>query len=208
MRSAGHRHLRADDVHRSAGAAAVCRVFGDPQQAGGPTGDDLVGEDGRIVGAGHAAVQMDLGVARLDVRGDEHVGLGHCRTGGFALPSVRAEVVTAEDDAVSREPGLVGEAEHEIPELRRTQTGVAAELVDLVRRRLDQDVAAVGGGLCNGRLHHGGMGRTDGVDPDGFTGFVPADRVGQPVDRWQCLRGGDRCHAVTCRPDMCNICRS
>ena len=98
-------------------------------------------------------------------------------------------------------------AEHKIPELRRTQTGVAAELVDLVRRRLDQDVAAVGGGLRDGRLHHGGMGRTDGVDPDGFTGLVPADRVGQPVDRWQCLRGGDR---VTRSPpaDICNICRS
>ena len=91
-----------------------------PAAGGRSGGDDLVVEDGRVVGAGHAAVQVDLGVARLDVLGDEDVGLGHGRVCGFALPSVRAEVVAAEDDAVAWESGAIGEAEHEVAESRRT----------------------------------------------------------------------------------------
>ena len=192
VRSAGDRHLGADDIHRTVDADAVAVSSATCNSRAAAARHDLVGKDGRVVCTRHAAVQVDLGVARLDVRGDQHLGLGHCRTGGFALPTVGTEVVATEDDAFTRESGLIGDAEHQVAELRRTQTGVAAELVDLVRRRFDQHVAAVGGGLCDGRLHHGGMRRAHGVDADGLTGLVPADRVGQPVGR-----DGD-----------CNMCRS
>ena len=163
-------------------AGAVCGVLGDAHQAGGALGDDLVVEDGGVVGAGHAAVQVDLGVAGLDVGGDQHVGLVHCGAGGFALPAVGAEVVAAEDDAVAGEL----RAWSAMPSTRSRnsggpQAGVAAELVDLVGGGLDQDVAAVGGGLGDGGLHHGGVGRADGVDADGLAGLVAADRVGEPV---------------------------
>ena len=84
-------------------------------------------------------------------------------------------------------PDLVRDAEDELTEVRRTQTGVAAELVDLVRRRLDQHVATVGGGLRDGCLDHGRMRRTHGVDTDGFAGLVPFDRVGEPAGRVQHL---------------------
>ena len=79
----------------------------------------------------------------------------------------------------------VSYAEDEIAELRRSQTGIAAELVDLIRRGFDEHVAAVGGGLGDSRLHHGGMRRAHGVDANGLTGLVPSDRLGKPVDRSQ-----------------------
>ncbi len=60
----------------------------------------------------------------------------------------------------------VGDAEDQVAEVGRPQSGVAAELVDLVRRGLDQHVAAVGGGLGDGRLHHGGVRRAHRVDAD------------------------------------------
>jgi hypothetical protein len=129
--AAGYGHLGADDVH-GCGAGAAGGVFGDLQEAGGAAGDGLVVEDVRVIGAGHAAVKVDLGVAGFDVFSDEDVGLGHGGVGGFALPAVGAEVVAAEDDAVAGEVLLVGDGEDHVAEVGGPHAGVAAVLVDLI----------------------------------------------------------------------------
>ena len=158
-------------------------VLGHPKQAGRAARHDFVGEDGRVIRTGHAAVQMDLGVPGFDIRGNENLGVGHCGTGGLALPAVGTEVVATEDDTFTCESARIGYAEHQIAELRRSQTGIAAELIDLIRRGFDEHAAAVRGRLGDSRLHHGGMRRAHGVDANGLTGLVPSDRLGKPVDR-------------------------
>ena len=59
--AAGDRHFRADDIDE----VAPPRAFGDGAELGGALGDRRFGQ-ARVVGAGHAGVEMDLVEARLD----------------------------------------------------------------------------------------------------------------------------------------------
>src|SRR3954465_8922514 len=66
-RATRYRNLGADDVHRAVSATAAGGVLGHLQQPCTAARHDVVGKDGRVVRARHAAVQVDFGVSRLDI---------------------------------------------------------------------------------------------------------------------------------------------
>lgn len=179
--AAGDRYLGADDVDRGLDAQAVRGLFGHPQQPCRAIGHNLVGQDLRVVGAPHAAIEVDLAVAGFDVGRDERVGVGHSHRCRLVLPTVGAQMVTAEDHAVAVESLLVGDVVHQVAEVGGPHTGIAAELVDLVRRRLDEHETVVRGGLHDGCGHHGGMRRAHRVHADRIAGLVLRDRFANPV---------------------------
>ena len=188
--TAGHGHLGADHVdHVERLVALAGGLLGDPGQPGGALGDQGARERGGVAGADHAAVEVDLGEAGSDVRGDQHLGPVHGVVGTGVAPPVRPEVVAAEDEAVARKADAVDDVVHECGEVGGPQAGVAAVLVDLVGGRLDEQQAAVGVRLAGGRLEHDRVRGADRGDAHGGAGVVPGDEVTKRVwvrGEWGC----------------------
>ena len=148
-----------------AGMLAACagRVVppGEPGRA--PGGHGVPGT-GRLPGAAHAAIEVQLLEARAGIGGDHRLRAGHGVLRRQVLPRVRSQVVAAQDDPAARHADAVRDAVDELAEAVRRHAGVAAVLVDLVARRLDQGRAAVLHGLQQRRLDDHFMRRAYGHD--------------------------------------------
>jgi hypothetical protein len=86
-------------------------------------------------------------------------------------------VVATEQDALARQAALVRQPQHQVAELRRPKPRVAAFLVDLVGRCLDQRAAAHRARVLERRAQCQRMRRAYGVDSDGFAGPVAAHEL-------------------------------
>ena len=130
--------------------------------------------------AGIAAIQMEFGVSGQDIASHQFIGVRHGRFGRQRTPSVGTEVVSAEHDAVDREPDVVRDAFDELAEIGRPHTGVATELVHLVGGGLDQNDLTAGFCLLEGRLDDEGVRRAHRRDAgcagphDGIEGMTQA----------------------------------
>ena len=107
-----------------------------------------------------------------DVGLDQHARMGHGFGGGTLLPGVRAEVVAAQDQPLARETFLIGQRAHVVAVLRWGHAGVAAELVDLVGGRFDQQHGAVRQCDMHGCAQHLLVAAADAVQADVGTGAV------------------------------------
>jgi hypothetical protein len=136
-RAAGGRDFGADDEEEFARVGGVFQGGGG--QGGGAGSGDFVGELRGFSGAAFGAVEVDLGEACGGVVGDHTVGFGHGVGGKEFAPGLRAKVVAAEEDATGVHLGAGCYAIDKADKIGGRQTGVAAVLVDLVRRRLDDD---------------------------------------------------------------------
>ena len=141
VRAAGDGHLGADDVEEISNTRVG--LFRLPGQPGRAFGHHVVAQGCRVVGAGHAAVEVDLGEPGGDVGFDKTLRLRHRFLGGELLPPVRAEVVAAQYDSIFRQPVASGYPQHERPEVRRRHPRIAAELIHLIRRGLNKEVAPI-----------------------------------------------------------------
>jgi hypothetical protein len=83
--AARNRHFGADHVHRRR-QAGLRRPLGDDAQARRARGNHFVAQVLRIVGAAHAAIEVDLVEAGRGVGGDQDFGVLH---GGAVQPSAR-----------------------------------------------------------------------------------------------------------------------
>ena len=133
--AAGDRHLGADDIGELAPASLG---FRNRAELGGAFGDRRLGQD-RVVGAGHAGVEMDLRKSRFDKNADHVARLPHRVARRPRLPGIGAEVIAAEDEPRGIDARLARQALDKQPKGRRRHAGIAAVLVDLIAGRLDED---------------------------------------------------------------------
>jgi hypothetical protein len=180
MGSTRYGNFRADDIER-ARTRLSCALLGDPRQPRGPLGNNLVGQRNRAAGAGHAAVEVNLEEPGLDVTGHQHRGSVHGLLGPETPPAVGPQMVSAQHDSFPRQAETVRRVEYDVAEVRRPHARVAAELVDLVRRRLQQQRSAVVEGLQHRRLDHQWMHRADRSDANRRPGTVAPDKVEQKI---------------------------
>jgi hypothetical protein len=157
--AAGYRHLGADDVDRA--AARRLDGMGQPRRA---PGDQLGWQRLRVVSAGHAGVEVDLGEAGRGIAAHQGLGLGHGCVGRVVPPRVWTEMIAAQNEALGRQATRGGELGHEGAEIGGAHSCVAALLVDLVAGRFDQERCAVPDGAVNTRLQHLRMSGADRVD--------------------------------------------
>ena len=171
LRSTGDRHFGTDDEGRAALAQMLLQpllicLFTGFVKDGPSAGNGLIRQRliAGIVRNTHAGVQMDL----FKAGGDKQLYQLHrfCHGGFFrlVLPGERAEMVTAEDDAVTVKAEAVSNAEYEIPEVRRLHAGVTAELVDLIGCGFDQHAVIKTHGLLEASLDHKTVCRAEGRD--------------------------------------------
>ena len=121
---------------------------------------------------------MNLAEARADIVLDQDFGPRHRLLGGQRLPGIRTEMVPTEQNAISRQAGAIGNAMDKVAEARRFHAGVAAILIDLVGRRLDQRERRSGPQDMAKRRHdHQRMRGADGKYAARLAGLVTRDEV-------------------------------
>ncbi len=175
-RAARHRHLGPDDIDDL--LPRTLRL-GHGGEGGGARGNRLFGQRAGIVGAGHTGVEVDLGEPGGGIGRDHGTGLVHRGGGGQVPPGVRAEVVAAEDHAVGRHALLAGDAHHEGVEIGGPHACIAAVLIDLIARRLDQDRAPGQMAASQSCPQDHGMRRADGGDAARRSTVLGGDQVGK-----------------------------
>ena len=176
-RAAGRGHFGADDIAEPRGIRGRC--LADRGQTGGPFCRNLIVHLRRFACASFGTVKVDLGEAGSHIGAHQILGLGHGAVCGFAAPSLWAQMVSAEMYQFGVGPDLIGKVPDKGDEIGRLQSGIAAELVDLITGRLDQ----------NGVLHllrqrqRGAqdirLRGTDGRDGDRGSGAVACVQVGK-----------------------------
>ena len=181
--SSRHRHLGTDDVART--TSARCRL-GYTGEASRPFRRHLVGQSRGVAATPHAGIEMKLAEARPRIGVDHRLGLAEGLFGRQRLPGVGAEMVATQDQQAPVEPNLPRDTVDEVAEARRRHPGVAAILVDLVARRLDQDRGSVRHALQKGGFDREGVGRADGRDADARAGLATRRQI----------RDGRRCHDI------------
>ena len=165
--TAGNRHFGADHVDRRRQPVLGSGALGNPRQFGRARRDDGVRQRRGVIGAGHAAVQVDLVETGGHIGGDQLAGVGHCGRCGAFLPGIRTEVVAAEHQPLGREARIARQLQHVVAVLRWGHTGIAAELIDLVGGRLDQQQGVVTLRHLHRRQQHLRVAAADAVQPDG-----------------------------------------
>ena len=176
-RTAGCGHLGANHVDGSLPASGLPGTLGGAAEPGRALGDDAIGEGRRVIGAAHRAVQVDFPKSRGHVALDELLGVCHGDAGWLRAPGVGAEMVAAEQHPFGRQDCMGGDLRHVRPERGRSHAGVAAELVDLVRGRLDEHPLSVPLSLAQCGLDDERVRGTDGVDPLAAAGLVPLEEL-------------------------------
>ena len=170
------RHLGSDDIDRRLPSGAAIDTFGHSAQPRCARCDDLVVQRRLVVRARHGAVEMDLAEAGADILFDHHVSARHRFVCRQRLPWIRTKVISAKDNLVRRKACPICNASDEIAELRGLHAGIAAVLIDLVRRRLNQrERNLVPGGVNEGCFNHKRMRGTHGKDAARLSGLVPRD---------------------------------
>ena len=87
-------------------------------------------------------------------------------------------MVAAQSNAIAREADAIGNVPDECSEIHGRHSRVAAVLVHLVRRRLDQRKRRVVRlGVAKRSLNHQRVRGADGCDADTLARFVPGDEV-------------------------------
>src|SRR5678815_659203 len=81
---------------------------------------------------------MDLAEPGADVVVNHLRRLCHRGCGRLGTPRIRTEMVATEPEPIHWESDARGDIAHEAPEVGGTHSGIAAELIDLIRGRLDQ----------------------------------------------------------------------
>ena len=191
MGAARRRNLGADDINgfRSA-PAGVCGPFGRFAEHRRPHRDDRVVQAPGIVRTGHARIQVYLHEPRLDVAFHEAARLGHRGGGAFVRPADGAQVVAAQHDSINGNSRPFRNAGEIRGKVARLHARVAAELIHLVGRRLDEQRRPVDVGLHHGGFEHQRMRAANRPDADGISATVAAQHVEQFI------QGAFRLHRV------------
>ena len=180
--TAGYRHFRADHVDGRREAGGSRRRFGDEAQARRAGGHGFIVELQWIVGTAHAAIEVDFMETGRRIRGDQGLGVGHGGGRIEVLPGVRAKMVAAQHQAAGGETLFARQCQHGVAENCRRHARVAAELVDLVRGRFDQQHGVVLAGHAHGGAQHARVAAAHGVQSHAFAAAVRLDHL---LDRGQ-----------------------
>src|SRR5665647_2835021 len=185
----GHGNLGADDVEELADQTLRGDgVLRDPDQPGSPIRGQVIGNGRRIVSAAEGAVQVDLGETGGDVGGHQHFGVLHRLLCRQVPPPVGPQVVAAEHDPVQGQATPSGDAVHKLSEVAGAHAGIAAGLVHLVRRRLDQDVSPCVPGLQDRSLENQRVGGAHRGHADRLSLLLALDHVRKwAAHRWRLL---------------------
>src|SRR5690606_6071695 len=117
-------------------------VFGHPAELSGSTCDHLIFKRQLtitwVVGASHTGVEMDLLKSRFNIGANLVLGFCHRLLSRFILPAVVSQVVSAYNYQIAVEVALSSQLVDVKPEVERRHSGVAAKLVNLIGRGLNE----------------------------------------------------------------------
>ena len=194
-RAARRRHFGADHVDRrfsACGSPARLCASAEIRRA---RGDDFFRQWIRVALAGHRAIEVNLANARGDVFADEIGRLRHRRPGRLCAPGIGPEVIAADPDAPGGKVEPRRDAAQEAHEVGRAHARVAAELVDLVRGRLDEQRLAGSRGLLHRARDDGRMRGAERPDARRLAALVARDDVEQGFHRRSSAAADSDCKA-------------
>ncbi|SUI47730.1 Uncharacterised protein [Serratia marcescens] len=177
LRAARHRHLGADHIDRRFAAALRPGAFRHRAQTRRPLGNRGIPQGRGIIGARHGTIEVNFAKSGANVIVYQGFRQRHRFLSRAILPGVWPQMIATQPHALARQAHFIRQTPQPIAELGRRLAGIAAELIDLVGRRLHQHRRAAGFGLPQRGLQNPGMGRTDGKDPDRHTGLVLLDKL-------------------------------
>ena len=111
---------------------------------------------------------MNFAKAGANVIVDQGFRQRHRLLSRAILPGVGPQMIAAQPHAIACQANLIRQAPQRIAELGRRLAGIAAELIDLVGRRLHQHRRTARFGLPQRGLQNPGMGGTDRKIPTGI----------------------------------------
>ncbi len=165
VRTSRRGNLGADHINRHGASERGGRAFGPGSQSCRALRNRRVAQRLRFTPAAHRRVEMELPKAGPRV-GIHHVFcLAHRRLGRLVAPWVWAEMVAAEDEATGGQVFPARNVHRPAHEIGWLHARVAAELVDLVAGRLNQQRRPGVCGLARGGLDHQRMGGADRRHP-------------------------------------------
>ena len=115
---------------------------------------------------------MDLGEPCRNVAANELTRIGHGLGFWLGCEGQRSQVISAQEDTVSRKSDLLRDAEDEIAEVCRLHSRVASILIDLICRCFDQYAGIVALCTFDGSFDHIAVGAAGRIDADGFSCFL------------------------------------
>jgi hypothetical protein len=158
-------------------------VLRDGAQACCTARDDGFGQRLRIAAASHGTIEMNLAEAGYDILTDHFSSLRQCVTRRFVPPGIGTEVIAAEPQLLLAKPCLLRDLEYEATEVRGRHAGIAAELIDLIRRGLDEQGGIECPRLSHGTLNNPRMRRAQGVHTGLLAPLVSRHDVEQRLHR-------------------------
>ena len=135
VRATWHWNFSADNVHQIRSTKFFyTSLFCDLCKPGGTHGNNGIGQRNRIICARHAAVEMDLFETCRDIATDELVRVTHGFFCGQSLPTVRTQVIAPQNELLAWEVIFICHLFDKTTEVFRCHSGIAAVLIDLIRR--------------------------------------------------------------------------
>ena len=152
---------------RMALSARAEGFFRDRCKARASACDDLVRKTGiRIVACHlHACIDMDLGKSCQYILTDQLFRFRHCLLFVIVCEGERPEMVSAQNDMIHRQAGLIRKIFDQCHKIGRLHAGIAAILVYLVCGCLDQQGSACGCGMTHAGFQRQFVSGTGGIDP-------------------------------------------
>src|SRR5579872_36920 len=185
--AARRRHFSADHIKQVRGALGPRGRLGDHCKTRSARRGRLIVQRFRLASAAHRGIEVNLRKTGFDKSRDHRIRL--CK-GCFRRqlsPWIGAEMVAAKYEPVSVETDFPRDRLDMVDEGARGHAGIPAFMIDLVARRLDQDMFVGFYSVAKRSLDDDGMRRTNGSDADLFS-HAPSRRK----HRDRVLHSGDR----------------
>src|SRR5271166_939725 len=108
-----------------------CRFGGATEEGSSLRDGALVWATLAVIGTGDTCIEMNLVVSREYARPNQFTGMVHRHLRRLISPRVRAEMVTTEQHAVARKPGMARRGANKLSKLSRSLSGVTTQLIHL-----------------------------------------------------------------------------
>src|SRR6185295_11706482 len=192
--AAGHRHFGTDDVHGRLSTHFAPRRLRDRTELRGALCEGRLGQWLRVIAARHRTIEMNLAEPRANVVVDHLRRLRQRGCGGLGAPGIRTQMIAAEPEQVHGETDARSDIVDEAPEIRGTHPGIAAELIDLIRSRLDQQRRCARPRFAQRTFDDLRMRRAQRIDADALSSLVPRHDVEESL---HACTGSSDCNAST-----------
>lgn len=152
-----------------------CAFGGAAENGGSPCDGTFARTALAVIGARHACIEVDLVVSGEHARADQFTRIAHRHGRRLFSPRVRTKMVSAQQHSLPRKSNSLRCGVDKLGELRRSLSGVTAQLIHLTRSRFDVQNGFILDGLLDGCRDDTGVSGADGVHAYFFAAAIATD---------------------------------